>query len=139
MRPEIAVKRFDKDSDLPILNEWLRARGAPEVDDEGVPALGFICFEGGDPVCAGFLRRCEGNWGIIEGMTSNPDIPSPLRHRALDALILTINKQAQAFEMTNLLAWTQDASTLVRSARHGWVQLQQTLIAKDLRRSRLDN
>lgn len=133
MLPEIQVNRFHKDSDLYFLNDWLRAHGEREVDETGVPELGFLCFAGGVPVCAAFLRRCEGNWGIVEGMTSNPEASSEVRHAALDALLAAITRQAEAFRMTNLLAWTQDASTLVRSARHGYRQLPQSLIAKDMR------
>jgi N-acetylglutamate synthase-like GNAT family acetyltransferase len=139
VRLEIAIKRFELDSDLPILNDWLRARGAMEVDEAGVPAIGFICFEGGVAVCAAFLRRCEGNMGFIEGMASNPEVPGIIRHYALDALTERICREAVAREMTTLLAWSVDTSTLVRSARHGFKQLQQTLISKDLRLPRLAN
>ena len=139
MRAKIIVKRLVKEEDLPVINGWLRARGLREVEEDGVPNAGFICFEGGEPVCAAFLRRCEGGVGIIEGMTSNPDMPGDVRHTALDVLVITLCKQASELEMTKVLAWTVDNSTLTRSARHGFQKLPQTLLAKDLRSVPLAN
>lgn len=139
MLPEIQVQRFEKDTDLSFLNEWLRAHGKPEVDENGIPTIGLIAFYAGNPVAAAFLRRCEGHWGLLEGMTSNPDTPAHIRHAALDAITTALVEQAKLFDMTMILAWTLDSSTLVRSARHGFRKLPETMIVKDLRVPRLDN
>lgn len=139
MPRSMIVKRFVHEEDVPVLNEWLKIRGMKYLDPKELPAIGFIVFDGETAICAAFLRRCEGNLGFIEGLASNPDIPGPIRHIAIDGVVSRVIQEAKDREMTNLMAWSVDTSTLERSAKHGFKKLQQTLIAKDLTEELLVN
>jgi N-acetylglutamate synthase-like GNAT family acetyltransferase len=132
VRVELNIKYFDHD-DLVHLNDWLRIRGHKPTEMYDLPSIGFLVSEGDHPIAACFLRRCEGNVGIVEGLTSNPESTSSLRHVAIDAAIRVICEEAKAREISKLLAWTVDSSTLLRGCeRHGFVQSHQTLLTKDL-------
>jgi hypothetical protein len=132
VRVELNVKYFDYD-DLPFLNDWLRARGMAPSEFSDLPTVGFVVSEGDLRIAACFLRRCEGNYGIVDGLTTNPEAPSVLRHVAIDTAVRMICEEARQREITKLVAWSIDKGTLERAyERHGFVQSHNTLITKDL-------
>lgn len=134
MQVKLQVRYFDADEDLLTLNEWLKEWDHGEMDRANIPAIGFMVSEDDTPIAACFLRRCEGKVGILDGLATNPAVPGPLRHVAIDAAVKMLIEEAKRCEITTLIAWTQDASTLVRGlGRHGFRKLPDTMITKDLR------
>lgn len=97
-----------------------------------VPRFGLLVYIDERPVCVGFLRRCEGNYAFIDGLTTNPRILGDLRHVAIDALVVELKKKALEFGVRHLLAWSVDEGTLKRSQRHGFAKMPDTLIAASL-------
>ncbi len=132
MQVKLSVKYFDHE-DLAALNDWLVARGRKREDVSDIPAVGFIVSHDDMKVAACFLRRCEGNVGIVDGLTSNPDAPPEIRHAALDVAINCVCEEAKQREITRLMAWTVDNSALIRGCeRHGFAKLSHILMSKDL-------
>lgn len=137
MRVELQIKYFDHD-DLPYLNDWLVARGKPRVEISELPSIGFTVSDGDFRIATCFLRRCEGNYGIVDGLCSNPEASSELRHHALDLAIRMTCEEARQREITNLVAWSVDGGTIARSCqRHGFKQAPHVLLTKSL--GRIDN
>jgi len=129
---KLTLKYFDYD-DLGDLNDWLKARGKPPQEYSDIPAIGFVVIHEDQKLVACFLRRCEGNMGIVDGLTSNPSAPSELRHVALDLAISSICEEAKQREISHLIAWTLDKGTLERGClRHGFQKSPHTFLAKDL-------
>lgn len=132
MLDELAVKYFSPE-DVDALNAWLVARKHPAVTFAELPAIGFMVFHDETPAAACFLRRCEGNYGIVDGLASNPECSGSVRHRALDLAIRMICEEARVWDITHLIAWSVDDSTLERSTtRHGFTKSRNTLLIKDL-------
>lgn len=132
MRVELNIKYFDYD-DLSYLNDWLVARGHARKEIHDLPSIGFMVSEGDFRIATCFLRRCEGNYGIVDGLASNPEAPSELRHAALDSAIRMVCEEALQREITHLIAWTVDGSVLLRSCeRHGFSKSTHVLLTKEL-------
>lgn len=132
MLARLTVKYFDHD-DLSHLNDWLRAREHKPSEMSDLPAVGFVASDGDFRIATCFLRRCEGNYGILDGLATNPEASSELRNAAIDAVVSAICDEAKQREITNLVAWTIDKGTLERSFRHGFVQSHFALITKNVK------
>lgn len=133
MPVNLTVRFFDRFDDLAILNEWLRARKHKELDRSSLPPIGVLVLEDETPIAVCFLRRCEGLIGIIDGLATNPEAESAIRHQAIDTAVRVIIEQARIYGVTALMAWSKDAGTLVRAFdRHGFKKLPDTMIVKDL-------
>lgn len=131
MRVELVAKYFDHD-DLSFLNDWLLARGMRAREMSELPSIGFTISDGDYRIATCFLRRCEGNFGIIDGLASNPEADSELRHAALDAAINMVVEEAKQREITHLIAWSVDKGTQERAFRHGFKESKQTILTKEL-------
>lgn len=132
MRVELSVKYFDHD-DLESMNDWLRARNKPPQEMSDLPAIGFVVAEGDTRVATCFLRRCEGNYGIVDGLCTNPAVDSAIRHVAIDTAVRMVCEEARQREISHLVAWTVEGSVLARGmSRHGFQKSSFSLLTKDL-------
>lgn len=132
MQVELSVKYFDYD-DLPFLNDWLKARGKSVYEISDLPSVGFTVSVDDVKVATCFLRRCEGNYGIVDGLCSNPEAEPHIRHYALDTAIKMVCEEARRVEITHLIAWTVEGSVLERgSKRHGFDKSSHVLLTKKL-------
>ena len=123
--------------ELNLLNSWLIYRGSPSVDMRETAGIGYIAYEeikGDDdrPVAVAFLRRCEGGFGMLDGLCTNPSAPSEVRHIAIDKVVEKVIDRAKKYGMKHLLSWSLDAGTLERSQRHGFVRPPYVLITRSL-------
>jgi len=112
---------------------WLSARDCYLPHHSEIPKIGFVAYEGKDMVAMGFIRRVEGNYGQLDGLVSNPDMPPKLRSQAIDLVTQKIIEKAKSLKIKTLVAFTKDKNTLVRSFSHGFGQLPDTMIGIDLR------
>lgn len=126
------LQRFNIHTDLEHINAWLTAHKMPEVTRHSLPEMGYMAWHNGSPIGAVFLRRCEGDVGIVDSLISNPDSQGVLRHVALDALINHIVDQAKRTGITLLLGYTVDCSTLERSIRLGFTKSPYQTVVMDL-------
>jgi hypothetical protein len=118
---------------LSTIHDWLRAREHKPVEMSDLPSIGFVVSEGDFRIAVCFLRRCEGNYGILDGLCTNPEADSELRHVAIDTAVRMICEEARQREITNLVAWTIDKGTLERGCdRHGFSKSEHAVITKDL-------
>jgi hypothetical protein len=133
----VYIKSFEADLELSHLNKWLALRQLSDAQDHETAGVGYIAYqerkeEEDLPLAVLFLKRCEGNFGIIDGLCSNPDAPGSLRHVAIDKLIEACCKKAKSYGMRFVLSWSVDSGTLLRTRGHGFAASDQTFIVKDL-------
>jgi len=128
----ITVEPFYSKYDMITLNDWLEARGISHVPVEEMPELGFMSFKEGRPVAAGFLRRCEGNYGIFDGLTTNPNVSGAIRHECIDAVVERIVLEAKKLGLKSIVALSVDDGTLMRAKRHGFLDLPHKAISLSL-------
>lgn len=129
------LQRFNVHTDLEHINTWLGKHKMPPVTRHSLPEIGYMAWTHGKAVGAVFLRRCEGELGIVDSLISNPEIQSHVRHIALDALINHICEQAKHHKIKMVLGYTRDESTLTRSLRLGFEQSPFSVVVKNLEKT----
>lgn len=126
------IKRFNIHTDLTHINKWLAHRDVKSVTRHDIPEMGYIAFERVKPIAAIFLRKCEGNVGIIDSLITDPTADPKLRDITLDILINHIVNVAKSRKIRFLLGYTKDENTLVRSLRLGFEQSPHTTVVMSL-------
>lgn len=119
-------------SDIPVIQDWLKSRGVYVPPACEFPEIGYITYYRGEAVACAFIRKVEGGFAMLDGLATNPDFPSDIRHNALDWLVGHLVKQAKSMQLKSLMATSHDKNTLLRATKHGFVKIPQTLIALDL-------
>jgi hypothetical protein len=112
--------------------QWLEARGMSAKGSENLPCVGYVALSEAKPVAIAFLRICEGSLAIIEGLTTNPEAPSAVRHNAINDLIMQLINDAKMLGVKQLLSYSIDGDTIKRSESYGFKLLPHSLIGMDL-------
>jgi len=107
---------------------WLIARDMSAEGSTNLPELGLVLVDTGCPVAAGFIRRVEGGYGILDSLITNPDILPGIRDKSLDYLVKELIKLSRREGIRHLSATSVDEHTLIRSAKHGFKVQPHTLI-----------
>lgn len=128
----LQVESFDFREHNHFLRALLLLRELPTSYADEVPVYGFIAFENRKPIVIGFLRRMEGNYGWIDGLISNPEVDGPVRHAALDQVVLHLIDKAKELKLKRVLGFTVDNSTLERSYRLGFKKQPHSIIVLEL-------
>lgn len=126
------VRKFNHSKDVSILKEWISKRDISTEFTDSIPELGFMVYEQDEKIAAGFIRLCEGGYGIIEGFTSNPNKSPSIRNEALDLLLNHMLLSSKSINLKILWGYTTDKNTKERSMRHGFVCLPHTIVCLDL-------
>lgn len=126
-------EKFDKSKHMDEVVSWLSARNAytPSSADD-LPEMGVVVFERGTPLAAGFLRRCEGGIAIFDGLVTDPGAESTQRNVALDLVVSQLIKTAKELKLKGIIGWSRDNLVLLRSYRHGFKELPETVITLSL-------
>lgn len=122
---------------LEAVLRMLYLRNSPIPPKASFPEHGCVVYRGAEPVAAAFLRRVEGGYAQLDGLVSSPVASSEMRHEAITLAVDYVLDQAQALGITQIMAISTDAGTLLRSERHGFAKLPHAFIALDLK-SRLN-
>lgn len=120
---------------LPALLEMLKDQkylGISTVSMKTLPKIGYMALMNGHPIAAGFLRRVEGGYAQMDGLTSNPHFGSKIRHLGINLVVNSLISDAKDLELKGILAFTEDQGILKRSESFGFKQVNQTLIAMPL-------
>jgi hypothetical protein len=115
------------------IRSWLSLREMDEKVMDDLPLTGFIVFNGGHAIAAGFLRRCEGSTGMIDSVISNPNASSKDRDEALDLVFSSLIDEAKAIGMKGLIGFSTDYNTLYRSVKHGFSTIKHTVSVMSIR------
>lgn len=91
------------------------------IDD--MPEFGLIAIKGDTPIAAGFIRRVEGPYAILDSFITNPDTPSEFRDRALDLITEKLITIADYNNVTKLISFTTEKNIFIRSIKHGFASV----------------
>src|SRR3989442_660241 len=97
------IEKYMSQDHNSFVTDWLQKRDLPNSLAFDLPEVGFIVSERGEPIAVGFIRRCEGNCGMIDSLISNPDAPSDMRHSAIDLVVDQVLKTAKDLELKSLI------------------------------------
>ncbi len=76
-------------------------------------------------VAAGGVRCCEGGYGMMDSLCSNPLVSSATRHKAMQTLW---TKLLSIEDFKVVVGFTEDAGTLERAKRHGFRVITQSVL-----------
>lgn len=114
------VKPYVLGEDYPEICEWWRAHSQPHVPCHALPATGAIAHQDGVKYCAGFLYRCEANWGWLEWVVTNPKSPILKRKAALDLLVGHLVTTAKSLGIENMIATLGNENLMRLYEKHGF-------------------
>lgn len=126
----IEIIRFSYNH-IKLVQGWLQTHGKSDNVTK-IPQIGYVATSSDGPIAAGFLRDCDGVFGIIDGLVSNPKASSEARDQALDMITEKIIEQAKDMKLDGIVAWSNHKNTLLRASRHGFVATDHTFIVKKL-------
>lgn len=117
---------------LPALLTMLQNQKYLEISTvtmKTLPKIGFMAIYNGHPVAAGFLRRVEGGYAQLDGLTSNPYFGSKIRHEGIDLVVDTLIQEAADLKLKGIIAFTKEPSIVSRAQEKGFKVIEQTLLA----------
>lgn len=107
--------------DLQTVNKWRAKHGQSKVQWHDLPAIGYYV----PGVAFGFLRVCEGGYGIFDSMITNPYASSHTRHTALQKVY---NRILSTPGFHTILGFTTDKGALERALSNGFKLLPQATL-----------
>lgn len=117
------LQKFDLKKHGAFMYSWLILRGAYVPREYEMPEIGFVAIYRKTPVGIMFIRRIEGGSALLDGLVTNPDSSSELRHMSIELLTNRCLREAKSLNISNIMAFTSDAGPLKRSAAHGFTHL----------------
>lgn len=115
------------------LYDWFKLRKMDLQLIDELPVIGSIAIYKDLGVAAAFLRMVEPNYGIFDGLITNPEALPHLRNEAIDLCVKSIIEKAKKSKMKHLIATTIDAGIIERSKKHGFVGVPHASIILDLK------
>lgn len=131
----IVLTTFVASDHLDDLKLMLNTQNSDVSVTSSIPRIGIIAHLEGrsqTPVAAGFLRMVEGGFAQIDGLTSNANLSSNIRHLGLSKVVSEVISQAKSLGVIQLHAFSKDKGTLKRAEAIGFRACEHTLIALSL-------
>lgn len=125
------VEQYEEDH-KEVLAEWFQARDLDSNLLNDVPLTGAVAFCYEKPVAIGFLRYVEGQYALIDGLVTDPAALPDVRDKAIDELVRHLVLMAKRSGTRRIMAHSVDKNTILRSQRHGFETLPDTMIALNL-------
>ncbi len=99
-----------------------------------LPEAGYVVIDPTTraPIAAGFIRRCEGGYALLDGYITDPTAPGEAGDAALDLLTAHVAKAAAEMGFKLLLAFCKDENTIMRAQRHGFNVLPHAFLSLNL-------
>ena len=116
---------------LPLLYEMLKTQqylDMSHISMKTLPKIGYICLLGKNPIAAGFLRRVEGGYAQLDGLTSNATFGGLIRHQGLNKVVLALISDAKDLKLNGILGITKDSGVLSRAKDLGFTVVEESLI-----------
>lgn len=126
---EYQVSFFDS---LIMMHETQDSEVSILLSPEYLPEIGFIAFEGSNPISAGFLRRVEGGFAQIDTLVTNADFDKNTRNQGLSAVVSVLIKTAKDLNLNGLMFLTSEESIIERAKELGFHYVNQVVMAKAL-------
>jgi hypothetical protein len=108
------------------LVDLLILRGLPASMVLDIPSIGFVAKEDGKVIAMGFLRRIEGNCGMLDSYITDPHETSDYRDQALDLITAYLIETARSLEMDKLFEISAYDSIHTRAIKHGFSSIVET-------------
>lgn len=106
--------------------------GLSDINMQTLPKIGYIALLNKYPIAAGFLRRVEGNYAQIDGLTSSPGYGSLIRNKGIELIVNALIDEGKSLRLHGIIGFTSDGGILARAEGLGFHKVAQTIIALPL-------
>ncbi len=103
------------------------------INMKTLPKIGYIALLGKTPIAAGFLRRVEGGYAQMDGLCSNAQFGSIVRHEGVSKVVQALISEAKDLKLQGIIGFTQDTSVLKRAKDIGFKTVEQSIIALSIK------
>ncbi len=103
-----------------LLITCLEKHNMPATLIDTLPNFGLVTTHLGEIVAAGFLRRMEGYYAMIDGYITNPEARAELRNRALDHITYKLIKIAKANDIVRIVCLSTEDNIVKRAIVFGF-------------------
>ena len=121
---------------LRLLHDMLESQkyiGICDITMKTLPKIGYITMLNEQPVAAGFLRRVEPCFAQIDTLVSSAYFGSKIRHEGITLVVNNLLLDGRSLKLKGVLAFTSDNGILNRAKELGFHEVNQTIIAKELK------
>lgn len=99
-----------------------------------LPKVGIIALtEDNMPIAAGFLRKIEGGYGMLDSYITLESIPSKIRNEALDFITMRLIDTAEDLNIYKLIAFSEHESIHNRALAHGFGNMPMHFCVKPMK------
>lgn len=123
----LSAKKFEASLHLGFLNECLKKRGMKPTDLDFLPPTGYVVFYHTQPVCAGFMIKCDNKMAINTDLISDIDVPKLLRNDAVEYLRKTLYFDAKKDGIKLITVFTNIIKHELRLKSLGYIDIDKNL------------
>lgn len=128
MQVKLSAHRFQEKVHLPIMKAWLERRKMPVGESiEFLPPTGVVIYFYLQPVCMGFMIKCDNGMAINTDLISDPEIPDVLRNEAVEKLRKCLYNEAKAAGLKMVSVFTSHPSHVERLKSLGYKIIDKNL------------
>lgn len=121
-------REFNRSTDFNLLEKWMARRGMPVSDMSFLPPTGVVVSYYDQPVCVGFMIRCDNGMAINTDFVSDPDVPKDCRNAAVEHLRQTLYKEAMKNGLKMVTAFTSIPKHVEGLKAKGFVEIDKNLV-----------
>lgn len=121
----IIYYKQEDDTHKKYLSILLSSQNMPERYLSDIPRVGIICTNENDEViAAGFIRKIEGPYGMLDSYITNNNANSEDRDQALDLITAKLIQIAKDSSITKLISFSVVPNIVSRAKKHGFYLLE---------------
>jgi hypothetical protein len=110
------MRPIDLQTDLYVINRWMRAHGKRGFSPDELPEIGFIV----EDVAAAFMYQTDSTVAFLENFVSSPSAKPKSVARALDAIVKELRHVASMNGISRLVVFSKVRSIGKRIGRLGF-------------------
>lgn len=128
----MTLLEYEPEIHLEMAKTLIEARALNPSYLEDLPHVGAVVFDWEQVIAMAFIRIVEGSFALFDGFITNPNQLPDFRSRALDLLTEYLIEKAKKMGLKKIIAFSNNANILERARRHGFVDVDLSLIALNL-------
>lgn len=114
------------------IQSWLKENQMEEDLAKDLPSIGYMATDEKGKIAAGFLRRVEGDFMLLDSLIANPKTSGKRRYQALDLIVDQLIDKAGELKLKQILAFTKERAIIKRSIKHGFQMSDHVVIGRQI-------
>ncbi len=126
---KFSAREFLAKEHMPILKAWVARRNLEfsKASEEFLPPTGIVIYYYSQPVCLGFIIKCDNKVAISTDFISDPEIPKHLRNESVEELRKALGALAKESGLKVMAAFTSIPAHVERLKSLGYMVFDKNL------------